>query len=149
MKSWTEPGDGFFKETITEGFKINNKPDNPNDKVGSAVDRHKEYAYIYIDGLDKDMAEAFKEEFANILDGKAFPGSNVRKWLDKEIWGKIGKQRNDVQIKGSRVIITNSKLKQLGRAQSDVMMVSRNIAAWIESYGPHRGTIGSVLNLQR
>ena len=152
-RSWTSPGQGYSLineiDLYPHGLKINNKPDNPKDRVGSAVDRHQEYAYIYIDGLSKDLAKRLQKEFAGMLDGKEAPWSSQRKWLDKEAWGKMGKQRNDVQIKGSRVIITNSKLKQLGRSQVDITMVSRNIAKWIASYGPHKGTIGSVLNSQR
>ena len=152
MNSWTQPGDGFFKETITEGIKVNNQPDNPNDRVGSAVDRHKEYSHIYVSKMDKELAEVFIDEklLVELLNGRIYPGSKILQYLDnKKIWGKIGKQKNDVQWKRNELIITNSKLRSLGTNQMDIVMVSRAIAKWIESYGPSKAVIGSVLHLQR
>ena len=157
MKSWTQPGDGFFKETITEGIKVNNQPDNPNDRVGSAVDRHKEWSHIYVEKMDKDLAKVFIDEnlLGELLDGKVFPGIKLRGRLDRKVWGNIGKDKKDVQWKQNTLIITNSKLGRLGNENdsgspsADIDRFSNHLADWIESYGPSNAKIGSLLNLQR
>ena len=68
MVSWTQPGQGFGLEEATHGitnWTVNRKPDNPNDRVGSAVDRKIQYSHIYIDvknyskGNVNDLAKLF------------------------------------------------------------------------------------------
>ena len=145
MKSWTEPGDGFFNP-LQERVQQNNKPDNPKDKVGDAVNRRTEYSHIYVDGLPSDFAKELVKEFGNIVDTK---------WVDKKVWGTVGKDRKDIIVKGKTVTITNNKLGHIGGSQSDVVMVQKQIAGWIE-VGDHEFhsyttnvKIGSILNSQR
>jgi hypothetical protein len=137
--SWTSPGQGFKLE---EKVQQNNKPDNPRDQVGDAANRRTEYSHIYVTGLKPDVAKQLVKEFGKIVDTK---------WLTKDVWAKVGKDRKDVAMKGREVHITNSKLGNLGGSQADVAMVQKQIARWIESVAETSETvkIGSILNSQR
>ena len=161
MSNWTEPGQGFFKEA-THGYTnwtVNSKPDNPKDRVGSAVDRRKEYSHIYIDvskyeSSVSDLAKLLQKELNNVIyakgEHKGWPYAGNVKFWNKEVFGKLGKQRNDIKVKGRSIIITNSKLGHLGSSQVDVTMLSRNLASYIDEVDmDSKGTVGSVLNLQR
>ena len=145
MRSWTQPGQGY---RLIEGVKVNLKPDNPKDQVGDATNRRPEYAYIYVDGLKPAQIQKLVVEFGDILDGKAEPHSAFRKWLDKKVWGSLGKNRRDVVLSGRMVKIYNSKLGHLGGSQADVAMVSKNIGKWVEANGGGNIKIGSLLNKQ-
>ena len=136
-KSWTQPGQDFFKEAV----KVNLKPDNPKDQVGDAANRRTEYAYIYVDGLKPAQAKDLVVGFGDILDP-------VRKWLKKDVFGSLGKNRRDVVLSGRMIKIWNSKLGHLGGSQSDVAMVIKNLAKWVEANGGGSVKIGSVLNKQ-
>ena len=146
--SWTRPGQGY---TLQEAVKINNKPDNPRDRVGDAVNRTIEYAYIYVDGLENDKGKQLVSEFSDLINGK----TNVqpfKKFLvrfNPHIWDKIGKNRKDCVLKGKTVVITNSKLGNLGSSQSDIMLLSRKLGEWCELNDAPDAKIGSVLNSQR
>ena len=134
--SWTEPGQGFgLKEVIS----YNLKPDNPKDKVGDAANRRTEYSHIYVSGLKPKMNAKFVKDFTKIIDTK---------WLKKEIWGTVGKNRKDVFLSGREIKITNSKLGHLGGSQSDVAMVIKQIHKWLVAEDID-GKIGSVLHSQR
>ena len=137
-KSWTQPGQGY---DLKEAVKINQKPDNPNDKVGDATNRRTEYAYIYVDGLKPAQIKDLVVAFNDILDP-------VRKWLKKDVFGSLGKNRRDVALSGRMVKIYNSKLGHLGGSQADVAMVSKNIGKWVEANGGGNVKIGSLLNKQ-
>ncbi len=137
-KSWTQPGQGY---DLKEAVKINQKPDNPNDKVGDATNRRTEYAYIYVDGLKPAQIKNLVVAFNDILDP-------VRKWLKKDVFGSLGKNRRDVALSGRMVKIYNSKLGHLGGSQADVAMVSKNIGKWVEANGGGNVKIGSLLNKQ-
>ena len=162
MNSWTQPGQGFGLEEATHGitnWTVNRKPDNPKDRVGSAVDRKIEYSHIYIDvkkfdGSVNDLAKLLQKELNNVIHGKGehsgwpFAG-NVKFW-NKEVFGKLGKNRNDIKVKGRSIIITNSKLGHLGSSNLDVNMLSRNLAEYIDEVDmDSKGTIGQVLHSQR
>ena len=137
-RSWTQPGQGY---DLKERVNMNLKPDNPKDKVGDAVNRRTEYSHIYVSGLPTADMKSLVKEFGSIVDTK---------WLKKDVWGTVGKNRNDVVIKGREVHITNGKLGHLGGSQADVAMVQKQIARWIES-GMDKGLsikIGSVLHSQ-
>ena len=136
--SWTQPGQGYGLE---EAVKVNLKPDNPNDKVGDAANRRTEYAYIYVDGLKPAQIKDLVVAFNDILDP-------VRKWLKKDVFGSLGKNRRDVALSGRMVKIYNSKLGHLGGSQPDVAMVSKNIGKWVEANGGGNVKIGSLLNKQ-
>ena len=137
--SWTTPGQGFKLE---EKVNMNLKPDNPKDQVGDAVNRRTEYSHIYVTGLKPDIAKKLVKEFGKIVDTK---------WLTKDVWAKVGKDRKDISMKGREVHITNSKLGHLGGSQADVAMVQKQIARWVESVAETSETvkIGSILNSQR
>ena len=138
-RSWTQPGQGYG---LKEAVKVNLKPDNPKDKVGDATNRRTEYAYIYVDGLKPAQIQKLVVEFGDMLDP-------VRKWLDKKVWGSVGKNRRDVSLSGRMVKIWNSKLGHLGGSQSDVALVIKNLAKWIEANGGGGNVkIGSLLNKQ-
>tara|TARA_Y100001949_G_scaffold166330_1_gene162880 strand:+ start:568 stop:996 length:429 start_codon:yes stop_codon:yes gene_type:complete len=137
-KSWTQPGQGY---DLKEAVKINQKPDNPNDKVGDATNRRTEYAYIYVDGLKPAQIKDLVVAFNDILDP-------VRKWLKKDVFGSLGKNRRDVALSGRMVKIYNSKLGHLGGSQPDVVMVSKSIGKWVEANGGGNVKIGSLLNKQ-
>ena len=137
-KSWTQPGQGYG---LIEGVKVNLKPDNPKDQVGDAANRRTEYAYIYVDGLKPAQIKDLVVAFNDILDP-------VRKWLDKKVFGSLGKNRRDVALSGRMVKIYNSKLGHLGGSQPDVVMVSKNIGKWVEANGGGNIKIGSLLNKQ-
>ena len=165
MKSWTQPGDGFFKETITEAtynytnWTVKMKPDNPKDRVGSAVDRRLEYSHIYIDVSKYEsgvgnLVKLLQKELNNVIYAKGehkgwkYAG-NVKFW-NKEVFGKLGKDKNDIKLQGRTIMISNSKLGHLGSSNVDVTMLSRNLAEYIDEVDmDSKGTIGSVLNLQR
>lgn len=183
MSNWTEPGQGFFKEAslIKEAkhgytnWTINNKPDNPKDRVGSAVDRKKEYSHIYIDyskfstpvltpyqekhlaKFNGNLGKLIQLELNNLINqkgeffrGEKFAGAVSKGWIDKKIFGSLGKNRNDVKVRGREIIITNSKLGHLGGSQMAIMKLSGDIADFIDEVDmDSKGTIGSVLNLQR
>ena len=135
-RSWTEPGQGFdLQETIS----YNLRPDNPRDKVGDAANRRTEYSHIYVKGLQPKMNAKFVKDFKNIIDTK---------WLKKDIWGTVGKNRKDVVLSGKEIRITNSKLGHLGGSQSDVAMVIKQIYKWLVDEDID-GKIGSVLHSQR
>ena len=138
-RSWTQPGQGY---DLKERVNMNLKPDNPNDKVGDATNRRTEYSHIYVSGLKPDVAKKLVKEFGKIVDTK---------WLKKDVWGTVGKNRNDVVIKGREVHITNGKLGHLGGSQADVAMVQKQIARWVESVAETSEIvkIGSVLHSQR
>ena len=138
MKSWTQPGQGY---RLIEGVKVNLKPDNPGAKVGDAVNRRTEYAYIYVDGLKPAQAKDLVVAFNDILDP-------VRRWLKQDVFGSLGKNRRDVVLSGRMVKIYNSKLGHLGGSQADVAMVSKNIGKWVEANGGGNVKIGSLLNKQ-
>ena len=70
------------------------------------------------------------------------------KWLKKDIWGTVGKNRKDVVLSGREIRITYSKLGHLGGSQADVAMVSKNIGKWVEANGGGIVKIGSLLNKQ-
>ena len=135
-KSWTQPGQGY---DLKERVSMNLKPDNPNDKVGDATDRRTEYSHIYVANLKPDAAKKLVKEFGNIVDTK---------WLKKDIWAKVGKDRKDVVVRGREVRITNAKLGHLGGSQPDVAMVQKQIARWVDAEGVD-AKIGSVLHSQR
>ena len=116
-RSWTQPGQGYG---LKEAVKVNLKPDNPGAKVGGATDRRTEYAYIYVDGLKPAQIKDLVVAFNDIL-------NPVRKWLKKDVFGSLGKNRRDVALSGRMVKIWNSKLGHLGGSQPDVAMVSKNI----------------------
>ena len=137
--SWTKPGEGFVN--VQEAVKINLKPDNPKDKVGDATNRRTEYAYIYVDGLKPDQIQKLVVAFNDIL-------NPVRKWLKKDVFGSLGKNRRDVALSGRMVKIWNSKLGHLGGSQADVAMVIKNLAKWVEANGGGNVKIGSLLNKQ-
>ena len=137
-RSWTQPGQGYG---LKEAVKVNLKPDNPKDQVGDAANRRTEYAYIYVDGLKPAQIKNLVVAFNDILDP-------VRKWLDKKVFGSLGKNRRDVALSGRMVKIWNSKLGHLGGSQSDVAMVSKNIGKWVEANGGGNVKIGSLLNKQ-
>ena len=137
-RSWTQPGQGF---DLIEGVKVNLKPDNPKDQVGDAANRRTEYAYIYVDGLKPAQIKDLVVAFNDILDP-------VRKWLKKDVFGSLGKNRRDVALSGRMVKIYNSKLGHLGGSQADVAMVSKNIGKWVEANGGGNVKIGSLLNKQ-
>ena len=139
MRSWTQPGQGY---RLIEGVKVNLKPDNPGAKVGDAVNRRTEYAYIYVDGLKPAQAKDLVVAFNDILDP-------VRRWLKQDVFGSLGKNRRDVVLSGRMVKIYNSKLGHLGGSQADVAMVSKNIGKWVEANGGGNVKIGSILNSQR
>ena len=178
MKSWTQPGEGFFKEAVHgyTNWSINNKPDNPKDRVGSAVDRRIEYAHIYIDvskfstpgqldrhpekGLGKfngNLGKLIQLELNNLVNGKGewfrgwdFAGAASKGAIDKKIFGSLGKNRNDVKVRGREIIITNSKLGHLGGSSYDILRLSKNLADFIDEVDmDSKGTIGSMLHLQR
>ena len=136
MKSWTQPGQGY---RLIEGVKMNLKPDNPKDKVGDAVNRRTEYSHIYVSGLKPAEGAELAKDFKNIVDTK---------WLKKDIWSTVGKNRRDVFLSGREIRITNSKLGHLGGSQADVAMVSKNIGKWVEANGGGNVKIGSLLNKQ-
>ena len=136
MKSWTQPGQGY---RLIEKVKMNLKPDNPRDKVGDAANRRTEYSHIYVKGLKPKMNAKFVKDFTKIIDTK---------WLKKEIWGTVGKNRKDVFLSGREIKITNSKLGHLGGSQSDVAMVIKQIHRWLVAEDID-GKIGSVLHSQR
>jgi len=138
MRSWTQPGQGY---RLIEGVKVNLKPDNPKDQVGDAANRRTEYAYIYVDGLKPAQIKNLVVAFNDILDP-------VRKWLKKDVFGSLGKNRRDVVLSGRMVKIYNSKLGHLGGSQADVAMVSKNIGKWVEANGGGNVKIGSLLNKQ-
>lgn len=163
MVSWTQPGQGFGLEEATHGitnWTVNRKPDNPNDRVGSAVDRKIQYSHIYIDvknyskGNVNDLAKLLQKELNNVIhakgDHRGWPyAGNVKAW-NKEVFSKLGKNRNDIKVKGRSIIITNSKLGHLGSSNIDVNMLSRNLAEYIDEVDYNsKGTIGQVLHLQR
>ena len=135
--SWTTPGENFFKEAV----KVNLKPDNPGAKVGDAVNRRTEYAYIYVDGLKPAQAKDLVVAFNDILDP-------VRRWLKQDVFGSLGKNRRDVVLSGRKIKIWNSKLGHLGGSQADVAMVSKNIGKWVEANGGGNVKIDSLLNKQ-
>ena len=137
-KSWTQPGQGYG---LIEGVKVNLKPDNPKDQVGDAANRRTEYAYIYVDGLKPAQIKDLVVAFNDILDP-------VRKWLKKDVFGSLGKNRRDVALSGRMVKIYNSKLGHLGGSQPDVVMVSKSIGKWVEANGGGNVKIGSLLNKQ-
>ena len=137
--SWTQPGEGFV--IVQEAVKVNLKPDNPGAKVGGATDRRTEYAYIYVDGLKPVQIKDLVVAFNDILDP-------VRKWLKKDVFGSLGKNRRDVALSGRMVKIWNSKLGHLGGSQADVALVSKNIGKWVEANGGGNVKIGSLLNKQ-
>ena len=135
-RSWTEPGQGYkFQEPIS----YNLRPDNRRDKVGDAANRRTEYSHIYVKGLQPKMNAKFVKDFKNIIDTK---------WLKKDIWGTVGKNRKDVFLSGKEIRITNSKLGHLGGSQSDVAMVIKQIYKWLVDEDID-GKIGSVLHSQR
>ena len=134
--SWTKPGEGFgLKEVIS----YNLKPDNPKDKVGDATNRRTEYSHIYVKGLKPKMNAKFAKDFLKIID---------KKWLKKEIWGTVGKNRRDVFLSGGEMRITNSKLGHLGGSQPDIAMVIKQIHKWLVAEDID-GKIGSILHSQR
>ena len=136
-KSWTTPGQGYeLKEVIS----YNLKPDNPKDKVGDATNRRTEYSHIYVKGLKPKMNAKFVKDFTKIIDTK---------WLKKEIWGTVGKNRKDVFLSGREIRITNSKLGHLGASQGDIAMVQKQIMKWVEANSKSNVKIGSILNSQR
>ena len=135
-KSWTEPGQGY---ELKEKVNMNLKPDNPRDKVGDAANRRTEYSHIYVKGLKPKMNAKFVKDFKKIIDTK---------WLKKDIWGTVGKNRKDVVLSGREIRITNSKLGHLGGSQADVAMVIRQIYKWLVDEDID-GKIGSVLHSQR
>ena len=137
-KSWTQPGQGYG---LIEGVKVNLKPDNPKDQVGDAANRRTEYAYIYVDGLKPAQIKDLVVSFNDIL-------NPVRKWLKKDVFGSLGKNRRDVALSGRMVKIYNSKLGHLGGSQPDVVMVSKSIGKWVEANGGGNVKIGSLLNKQ-
>ena len=137
-RSWTQPGQGYG---LKEAVKVNLKPDNPKDKVGDATNRRTEYAYIYVDGLKPAQIKDLVVAFNDILDP-------VRKWLKKDVFGSLGKNRRDVALSGRMVKIWNSKLGHLGGSQPDVAMVSKNVGKWVEANGGGNVKIGSLLNKQ-
>ena len=137
--SWTQPGEGFVN--VQEAVKVNLKPDNPGAKVGDAVNRRTEYAYIYVDGLKPAQAKDLVVAFNDILDP-------VRRWLKQDVFGSLGKNRRDVVLSGRKIKIWNSKLGHLGGSQADVAMVSKNIGKWVEANGCGNVKIGSLLNKQ-
>ena len=145
-KSWTRPGQGF---EIKEGVKFNIKPDNPKAQVGDATNRRTEYSHVYVEGLDRKSQKRFVTVFSDILDGDEYPFSNIRRFLLKDNWGKVGKNRNDVVAKGRSVIITNAKQGHLGASHPDVAMVIKTVAKWCEVEGSGNVKIGSVLHDQR
>ena len=71
-----------------------------------------------------------------------------KKWLKKDIWGTVGKNRKDVFLSGREIRITNSKLGHLGGSQADVAMVIKQIHKWLVAEDID-GKIGSVLHSQR
>ena len=135
-KSWTEPGQGY---ELKEKVNMNLKPDNPRDKVGDAANRRTEYSHIYVKGLQPKMNAKFVKDFKKIIDTK---------WLKKDIWSTVGKNRKDVFLSGREIRITNSKLGHLGGSQADVAMVIRQIYKWLVDEDID-GKIGSVLHSQR
>ena len=135
-KSWTEPGQGY---DLKERVNMNLKPDNPRDKVGDADNRRTEYSHIYVKGLQPKMNAKFVKDFTKIIDTK---------WLKKDIWGTVGKNRKDVFLSGKEIRITNSKLGHLGDSQADVAMVIKQIYKWLVDEDID-GKIGSVLHSQR
>ena len=135
-KSWTEPGQGY---DLKERVNMNLKPDNPRDKVGDADNRRTEYSHIYVKGLQPKMNAKFVKDFTKIIDTK---------WLKKDIWGTVGKNRKDVFLSGKEIRITNSKLGHLGGSQADVAMVIKQIYKWLVDEDID-GKIGSVLHSQR
>ena len=137
MKSWTQPGQGY---RLIEKVKMNLKPDNPRDKVGDAANRRTEYSHIYVSGLKPAEGAELTKDFKNIVDTK---------WLKKDIWGTVGKNRRDVFLSGKEIRITNSKLGHLGGSQADVAMVQKQIARWVEANSKSNVKIGSILNSQR
>ena len=135
-RSWTQPGQGYkLQETIS----YNLRPDNPKDKVGDAANRRTEYSHIYVSGLKPKMNAKFVKDFTKIIDTK---------WLKKDIWGTVGKNRKDVVLSGREIRITNSKLGHLGDSQADVAMVIKQIYKWLVDEDID-GKIGSVLHSQR
>ena len=135
-RSWTQPGQGY---DLQEAINVNLRPDNPRDKVGDAANRRTEYSHIYVKGLQPKMNAKFVKDFKNIIDTK---------WLKKDIWGTVGKNRKDVFLSGKEIRITNSKLGHLGGSQSDVAMVIKQIYKWLVDEDID-GKIGSVLHSQR
>ena len=85
------------------------------------------------------MNAKFVKDFKNIIDTK---------WLKKDIWGTVGKNRKDVVLSGREIRITNSKLGHLGGSQADVAMVIKQIYKWLVDEDID-GKIGSVLHSQR
>ena len=136
-RSWTEPGQGY---DLKEKVNMNLKPDNPRDKVGDAANRRTEYSHIYVSGLKPDVAKKLVKEFGKIVDTK---------WLKKDIWGTVGKNRKDVFLSGREIRITNSKLGHLGASQADIAMVQKQIARWVEAMTNSSVKIGSLLHSQR
>ena len=136
MRSWTKPGQGY---NLQETISYNLRPDNPRDKVGDAANRRTEYSHIYVKGLQPKMNAKFVKDFKNIIDTK---------WLKKDIWGTVGKNRKDVFLSGKEIRITNSKLGHLGGSQPDVAMVIKQIYKWLVDEDID-GKIGSVLHSQR
>ena len=137
MKSWTQPGQGY---RLIEKVKMNLKPDNPRDKVGDAANRRTEYSHIYVSGLKPAEGAELTKDFKNIVDTK---------WLKKDIWGTVGKNRRDVFLSGKEIRITNSKLGHLGGSQADVAMVQKQIMRWVDANSKSNVKIGSVLHSQR
>ena len=137
MKSWTQPGQGY---DLKEKVKMNLKPDNPRDKVGDAANRRTEYSHIYVSGLKPAEGAELTKDFKNIVDTK---------WLKKDIWSTVGKNRRDVFLSGREIRITNSKLGHLGASQGDIAMVQKQIMKWVEANSKSNVKIGSILNSQR
>ena len=137
MKSWTQPGQGY---RLIEKVKMNLKPDNPRDKVGDAANRRTEYSHIYVSGLKPAEGAELTKDFKNIVDTK---------WLKKDIWSTVGKNRRDVFLSGREIRITNSKLGHLGASQGDIAMVQKQIMKWVEANSKSNVKIGSILNSQR
>jgi len=136
-RSWTQPGQGY---DLKEGISMNLKPDNPNAKVGDATNRRTEYSHIYVTGLNPAQGKDFVKDFGKIVDTK---------WLKKDVWGTVGKNRKDVVLSGRAIKITNSKLGHLGGSQPDIAMVQKQISRWIAANGGGNIRIGSLLHSQR
>ena len=136
-KSWTKPGQGY---DLKEKVSMNLKPDNPKDQVGDAANRRTEYSHIYVSGLKPAEGAELAKDFKNIVDTK---------WLKKDIWSTVGKNRRDVFLSGREIRITNSKLGHLGASQPDIAMVQKQIAKWVEANSKSNVKIGSLLNSQR
>ncbi len=136
-KSWTQPGQGY---DLNERVSMKLKPDNPGARVGDATDRRTEYSHIYVSGLKPADGKELVKDFLNIVDTK---------WLKKDIWGTVGKNRKDVFLSGREIRITNSKLGHLGASQADIAMVQKQIARWVEAMTDSNVKIGSLLHSQR